>query len=164
MSTRILATEFMPAERVPIDVVHRQQAAVEQSPIARELLDSVGHGVFILNVQRQIVYASRPVQGLLQNRSLELIVGLRPGEALDCLHAHDMEAGCGTSVSCEECGAAQAILAALAGQKPSIQCRVTRLINLTPSPQDFLIHTLPFQHEGEKYLLFAIEQSHPGGA
>jgi hypothetical protein len=155
MSTRNLATEFAPAERVPIEVVQRQRAAIAESPSTRQLLDAVLNHVFILNAQRQIVFASQNVQALLGRQGLDSIIGQRPGEALDCLHARDMEAGCGTSVSCKECGAAKAILAGLGGQKTTMEARLTRIINLTPTALELLVHAVPFEHKGENYVIFS---------
>lgn len=156
MSTRILVTEFAPAERVPIEMIHRQHRAITESPLTPELLNSVLNFVFIVNQQRQIVFASRNVGDLLQGKSVDSILGLRPGEALDCAHADDMEAGCGTSVFCRECGAAKAILASLHGQKATLECHLTRIINLEPVALDLLVYALPFDCQGQKYGLFSV--------
>jgi hypothetical protein len=45
-------------------------------------------------------------------------LGLRPGEALQCIHANDEPAGCGTTQFCSTCGAAIAIVSSLGQDKP----------------------------------------------
>jgi signal transduction histidine kinase len=54
------------------------------------------------------------------------VLGLRPGEVVECVHAHDAPGGCGTSHFCSTCGAAIAIMAALETNKPEERkCIVT---------------------------------------
>ena len=156
MSTRILATEFAAPERAPIEIIHRQRAALAQSPLTPQLVESVLNYVFILNAQRQIVFVSRNVQELLHNKSLDSIIGMRPGEALDCQHSREMEAGCGTSAYCRECDIAKAILAGLAGQKATIECRLTRVLNLAPAAMDLRVYAIPFDHRGQSYVILSV--------
>jgi PAS domain-containing protein len=156
MSTRILATEFAAPERAPIEIIHRQHAALAESPLTPQLAESVLDYVFILNAQRQIVFVSRNAQELLHNKSLDSIIGMRPGEALDCQHSRDLEAGCGTSAFCRECDIAKAILAGLAGQKATTECRLTRLINLAPATMDLRVYAIPFDHSGQSYVMLSV--------
>jgi PAS domain-containing protein len=156
MSTRILATEFAAPERAPIEIIHRQRAALDESPLTRQLVESVLNYVFILNAQRQIVFVSRNVQELLHNKSLDSIIGMRPGEALDCRHSREMEAGCGTSAYCRECDIAKAILAGLAGQKTTTECRLTRVLNLAPAAMDLRVYAIPFEHSGQSYVMLSV--------
>ncbi len=44
-------------------------------------------------------------------------LGLRPGEALQCIHADDEPSGCGTTKFCSTCGAAIAIVSSLKHNK-----------------------------------------------
>jgi signal transduction histidine kinase len=46
-------------------------------------------------------------------------LGLRPGEALQCVHAESGPGGCGTSRACASCGAAAAIVASSARHLPA---------------------------------------------
>ena len=43
----------------------------------------------------------------------EDILGLRPGEALKCIHSHEMPGGCGTSEYCSTCGAAISMITSM---------------------------------------------------
>jgi signal transduction histidine kinase len=47
------------------------------------------------------------------------VLGLRPGEALRCAHAHDGADGCGTGGACPSCGAAMAMVVSLATDRPA---------------------------------------------
>ncbi len=156
MSTRILVTEFAAPERAPIEVIHRQRAALAESSLTPRLIESVLGYVFILNAQRQIVFVSPNGHDLPLNKGLDSILGMRPGEALDCRHSRKMEAGCGTSSFCRECAIAKAILAGLEGQKATVECHLTRMINLAPGAMDLRVYAIPFEHGGERYVMLSI--------
>ena len=159
MSTRILVTEFAAPERAPIEVIQRQSAAIAECPLTPQSIESVLNYVFVLNAQRQIVFVSPNAQDLPLNKTLDSIIGMRLGEALDCQHSRDMEAGCGTSAFCRECGIAKAILAALEGQKTTMECHLTRIINLAPAAMDLRVYAIPFEHGGETYVMLSIVDS-----
>ena len=155
MRTQIPITHFAPAERMPIELVHRQTTAVAAAPLAKELLNSGLNFIFILNQHRQIVFASDNCARIL-GRGRDQVLGSRPGDALDCQHATAHPAGCGTSEFCRECGAAQAILACLSGRAEVKECRITRIINCTPESLDLLVCATPFEHQGERYAIFSV--------
>jgi signal transduction histidine kinase len=80
----------------------------------------------ILNQERQIVFANRAFLRVLGVDDLSSIRGLRPGEALDCLHAFERHEGCGTTEFCRTCGAVKAILASQQGTEDVQECRIIR--------------------------------------
>jgi hypothetical protein len=82
-------TFHAPAERQPIEVVHRQAGSFKMSPLMRTFSDAGLNYLFVLNAHRQIVMASENVLELVADMTMEQIVGLRPGEALGCVHAYD---------------------------------------------------------------------------
>jgi signal transduction histidine kinase len=155
MRTQIPITHFAPAERMPIELIHRQTAAVSETPLVKGLLNSGLNFIFILNKERQIVFATDNCAQILA-RAPDKIFGLRPGEALDCKHATDLPGGCGTSEFCRECGAAQAILACLSGNADVKECRITRIINCAQESLDLLVCASPFEHQGERYAIFSV--------
>ena len=82
------------------------------------LLHSVSGLLAILDEHRQIVSVN---DSLLQALGIEdpaQVLGLRPGEALDCVHAHEDPAGCGTTKFCSTCGAAISIVSSLETDEP----------------------------------------------
>lgn len=156
MRTVPVTTEFAPAERVPIEVVRRQAAAVADAPLTSAVLNSVLNYVFILNPQRQIVFASRNWEDLLSRKEHLDLLGLRPGEALECIHARQCASGCGTTTFCQECGAIKAILAGLSGRHEMHECRLTRVVDCREEARDFLVYASPFPVNGETYALMAV--------
>jgi signal transduction histidine kinase len=156
MSTNIPITYLAPAERVPIEMIQRQAAAIQEAPFIATLLNSVLNYIFILNQQRQIVFASQSVLALTQAKETAALLGKRPGEALGCVHAEEMEGGCGATEFCSQCGAVQAILASLVGRQDVRECRITRVIGCVPQALDLLVAGTPFVYQGETYSIFSV--------
>lgn len=154
--TRIPVTQFAPAERVPIAIIHRQAAAFQDEPLTAELLDPVLNRVFILNRQRQIVFASRRVLDLVPGRKRRNVLGLRPGEALGCVHAEESAGGCGTTEFCRSCGAVNAILISLSGRRDLREYRLTRFIGCRQETLDLLVLATPLASQGGTFSLLAI--------
>ncbi len=153
---RIPVSRFAPAERVPIEIIHRQAAALERVPLTAELLDAVLNRVFILNPQRQIVFASRGALDLASAKKHRDLLGLRPGEALGCVHADEGEGGCGTAEICRSCGAVSAILESLAGRRELREYRLTRFIGCREETLDLLVMATPLAHPEGTFSLLAI--------
>jgi signal transduction histidine kinase len=161
MSIQIPITEFAPAERVPIEVIQRQAAEVMNSPIRPTLANATMQLVFILNQQRQIVFASQNWEKLTGVQDCNCLLGQRPGEALHCIHASELEGGCGTTEYCRECGAIRAILKSLSGTAAIEECRLTRLINCNSEALDLLVYASPFTYNGEVFsIVSATDISH----
>lgn len=156
MSEIAIQTEFAPAERVPLEIVHKQSMLLEDSPIVPKILDNVLNFVLILNEKRQIVFASENFLKYTLHKSREKIIGLRPGEALGCIHADEKPTGCGTTKFCSECGAVKSILIAINGFKNLEECRIMRMIAGMPEALDLLVCSSPFEYKGEKFVLVSI--------
>jgi len=121
-----MKTYFAPPERASTDELEQQVKLVEQSPIMASLLQVVGGLLAVLNKQRQILAVNDVLLHYLGIEPKDFISGLRPGEAIKCVHAHEMEGGCGTSQFCSTCGAAIAIVTSLESSKPiERKCVVT---------------------------------------
>ncbi len=156
MPVRIPITEFAPAERVSLQVVRRQRAAFQRLPPVGPLLDTLRDSLFVLNEQRQIVFASENVVGLLAGGDSQKLLGKRFGEALGCVHAEAHPGGCGTSRFCADCGAVQAVLAALAGNPETKACQITRVLRWAPETLDLRVVATPFVHEGERFVVLSV--------
>jgi len=154
MQTMALHTKFASAERSTAPQIDLQaRRFLDISPMLRPILDAVPEIIMALNSRRQIIFANRGLNTYL-GRDEKAVRGLRPGEVLNCVHAHEEEGGCGTSESCSVCGAARAILVSQAGQ-PNIQdCRVTR--DGDGEALDLRVSATPFELDGERYTLFAL--------
>jgi hypothetical protein len=156
METRVPVIEFTSAERVPIDIIHRQAAAFEAAPPAPEWLDSILNCVFILNGQRQIVFASREARELVPAALQGQYLGSRLGEVMGCIHAQEGPGGCGTSKSCAACGALQAILSSMLGKRSLREFQLTRFIGCRKEAHGFLVIAAPLHHANETFSLLAL--------
>lgn len=162
MAATIPITFFAPAKREPIEVVLRQAGRVAQTPLAHSFLNASLNYLFVLNARRQIVMASENVLELVPGKAIDEIIGLRPGEALGCVHAYECEGGCGTSQFCHRCGAVKVILAGLAGTRHMQECRLTRLINGRQRSLELRVLATPLVWDNECYTLLAMANINPG--
>jgi len=103
-------TYFAPAGRAPAEQLNDQIQAVIQAEFVATLLDAIPTIAMILNEQRQIVAVNRCLVETFDIRDPAALIGLRPGEALGCIHSSQGPGGCGTALSCSVCGAVRAIL------------------------------------------------------
>lgn len=156
MRRDIPLAEYDPCERAPIRVVHRQSSALSQAPGLTDLCNGLPNIILVLNEQRQIVFASKSFLELAQISDYKKLVGMRPGEALGCMHAEGSKDGCGTTAACEHCGAARAILSSLAGLKAREEFHMARLIRCGPETLDLMVQATPFFYKKERFTLFAV--------
>ena len=147
-------TRFASADRAPVDVIARQRELVLDLPLLRQLFDAVTESVVILNKERQIVFSNKGLAELIGLNDQAALHGLRPGEALDCIHAAQSPGGCGTTDFCAECGAIGAILASQAGGEESRESRI--LQNHSGDALDLLVRASPLEIQGEQFTIFAV--------
>ncbi|MHC4704433.1 MAG: sensor histidine kinase [Planctomycetota bacterium] len=106
-------TFFAPAGRASQIALRKSVEHITSNPIADTLLQTVSGLLAILNEKRQILALNASLMRSLGIDNAEEVLGLRPGEAIECIHAHDHAGGCGTSRHCITCGAAIAMVSAL---------------------------------------------------
>lgn len=152
-----VVTHFAPAARAG-----RQQVACQAQVVAADLrlgdvLDHVPDLLMVVNRQRQVVFANQRLLALLGLEGDEPILGQRPGEVLDCVHAREMPGGCGTSEHCRNCGAVLAILSGLEGRRAVRECRLT-VMHPGGEEQclDLQVWVTPLIVEGETYSFMAV--------
>ena len=149
-------TYFAPAERKSVGVIQLQAANLNRAPLAQTLLNAALNYLLVLNEQRQIVMASENILELVPDKTMDQIIGLRPGEALGCIHAHECESGCGTSQFCCQCAMVRVILMGLNGSRDVEECHLTRQVH----GQEETLHlrglATPLLYNNERYALLAI--------
>jgi signal transduction histidine kinase len=150
-------TRYASAKRVDSTQVAAQAELFTQDTTLRELLDCVPTLLAILNEQRQIVFSNRALLKFLAAADESAGRGLRPGELFNCTNAHLMPGGCGTAEACRNCGAVNAILSGLRERDDVQDYRLTREIDGHHYSLDLRIHTRPFLHCGERFVVFTIE-------
>ena len=85
----------------PSELSH-QVMTISEPVKLNNLLDMVPDIVMILNSQRQIIYCNISLLNFLGYGSQGEVIGKRPGEVLNCIHAFENEYGCGSTEFCNE--------------------------------------------------------------
>ncbi len=149
-------TFFGSPEKATLEQIAAQCRKIAGSPITTQLLDSFPEPAVILNQYRQIVAVNDKLAALLR-RSREELIGLRHGEALNCIHSGEEPAGCGTTRFCQYCGAAQAIVKSQnTGTATVEECRILSREDQDILGWNFRIWATPLVVEGEEFTVFAI--------
>lgn len=155
-----LPTDFAPAERSD----QQEIESIAQELLANPLINvfnAVPVPLIIINNDRQTVFCNMIFQHTSIYDTPHNILGLRPGEALGCIHSNAHEGGCGTSKFCRECGAASAIIKSLDGASSTDECRILRNINHEEQALNLQVFTSPFKYHNHDFILFtAIDISH----
>jgi signal transduction histidine kinase len=108
------STWFLAPERTAAGPLAAQVALAAASPVVDAILRTSSGAVALLNSRREIVAFNAGYLQLLGVEETRGVLGLRPGEAVRCVHSEDLlPGGCGTAPACRTCGAAISILAAL---------------------------------------------------
>lgn len=147
-------TNFAPAKRTERRKFKNQLDTLSHSPIMNTLLGTMGGLLIVLNEDRQIVAINHTFLDLLGITDAEKVLGLRLGESLKCVHAHEEPHGCGTTPHCPTCGAAIAMMVAINEDRPSEEiCALTADQEGVKNDMCLLIKTQPLQLEGNRWIL-----------
>lgn len=150
-------TYFAPAGRLSYQELEEQIQRSLEDPCIRVVLQAVDGYLIILNSKRQILAANREFLDALRMENRNCVVGLRPGEALNCLHFTEGPSGCGTSEHCRSCGATLAMLAVQEKGLPiTSECHLSVLHDGKFEARDFRVHCTPLALQGERLLAFVL--------
>jgi len=145
-------TSFLPAGRAGSDALEAGARILQNAQFLHSVLDAVQEAVLILNSHRQIVFCNKAFIASLSRSAFREVLGMRPGEALECVNSAS-GAGCGTTEFCRNCGAARALKKAGKGEKAAEECRITvkdgRALN-------FRVWTVPLTVENEEFTIFSV--------
>ena len=122
-------------------------------------LMTIANGLFaVLNDKRQVLAVNDSFIKLLGIEDSGQILGLRPGEVVDCIHACEMPAGCGTSKYCATCGAVISIMATVETRQPQEQtCAITIEKDNQNVDLYFSVRTCPLVIEDRLYVLLFMQ-------
>ena len=149
-------TLFAPAERVTVDQLRDQERSIVQAEFVQYLLNSMQDLVLILNGQRQIIAVNKRLLETFGVIEPESLIGLRPGEALGCVHACDSPGGCGTGRNCSVCGAVLTILTSQRSAKQARgECRVVLERN-GGTALDLQVMATPITVSDHSFTIFSI--------
>jgi K+-sensing histidine kinase KdpD len=97
------------AGRENMAMVRLQRERVLAERLMMSCIELMPELVLVLNRQRQILAVNKHVLTAVDLADPISVIGQRPGEALNCIHAHEGPDGCGTGEHCDVCGAALAL-------------------------------------------------------
>ncbi|MCI0471607.1 MAG: sensor histidine kinase, partial [Candidatus Aminicenantes bacterium] len=153
-----MATYFAPAERTGEKELAAEIAAMSNNPLISGLLQTTNGLLAVLDEHRIVVAYNDSFLQILGLEDSAKVLGLRPGEAIQCIHAYDEPGGCGTSKYCCTCGIAVAIVSSLEHNKPAERiCALT--IKKSDREVDIAVHARcrPIDIDGKKYLLLFLQ-------
>lgn len=136
-------TWFAPAERAPMDAVHRMHDDLMRELHFQDMLEAFPSPAAVLNRERQIVACNSRFADAVPRGHDEALLGLRVGESIGCVTVADAPGGCGTGKGCRLCGAVIAMLQAQQG-KPGVQeCRINAQSDGVILPLDYRVLAVP---------------------
>ena len=120
------------------------------------LHDLLATAAAILDQHRQVIAFNASYLAASGVDDPREVLGLRPGEALDCIHPQDTGKGCGTTHACPTCGAALVILSALRGQADERRCALRLLRDGVVVDREFRARATPVRIEGLPVVLLVL--------
>ncbi|MEW6217994.1 MAG: HAMP domain-containing sensor histidine kinase [Thermodesulfobacteriota bacterium] len=151
-------TCFAPPERATDQQLAADIAFISGSPLMTTLLGCASGLLAVLNQERQILAVNDALLATLGLPDASQALGLRPGEAVPCIHAYEPPAGCGTTPFCPSCGAVIAIMAALETSCPQERlCAMTARRNRQEIELCFRVRAAPVEVDGRRFLLFFLQ-------
>jgi PAS domain-containing protein len=152
-----LTTRFASPGRLHGHELAADLAVAARSPVVEALLCSLGTAVFVLNEHRQILAANTAALEMLGVQEPTRLLGLRPGEVLDCVHAHEEDAGCGTATACATCGAVISMRVALKRGRPEERHCALKVRTATGTADlDLRVRAVPFDVDGQELVMVAL--------
>ena len=151
-------THYASPERATRDELKNEIEIISKNPIVDSLLNIVSGLLAVLNEHRQIIALNEVFLHMLGIEDAHQVFGLRPGEAIKCIHSDKCDGGCGTSEYCSTCGAAISIVTSLTRNKPvERMCSVT--VNKKGEKIDlyFRVQSYPIQIDKKRFLLLFLQ-------
>src|SRR5512138_993810 len=153
MAEPVLATHFAPPERIDEQDLVRLHSLLAADEGLCTIIDAMPELVMVLGETRQVLLGNRALREFASSQGRDDFLGLRPGELFECQHVLAAPSGCGTDEACSTCGAVAAILAALAGNRASHECRVLRKLPDGIEALDLKVWGTAFRWHGEALAL-----------
>jgi K+-sensing histidine kinase KdpD len=151
-------TFFAPAGRTSGEQLKTEIKNVCDNVLVTNCLNAFGGVVLVLNSCRQIVAVNSAFLRFIGIEEPESLLGLRPGEALKCVHVDEAPNGCGTGRACRDCGAAIAIVAAQSKhQATASECLLTTTVNGLEESFEFRVCASSVLLSNEYYTLVTLQ-------
>jgi len=150
-------TQFASAEQACPEELLEQRSSFLSEELAVSLLQAMPGYAMLINRQRQIVAVNSNMLSISRSSGAEVLLGKRPGEALNCVHAKNTPGGCGTGLNCSVCGAVLAILESQKSQQQIVrECHVT-ISDPEETVMDMLATATPIRVNNEMFTVFVLQ-------
>ncbi|MBU1002859.1 MAG: HAMP domain-containing histidine kinase [Proteobacteria bacterium] len=149
-------TEFAPSRRCPAEEILNCRRQLNLAG-ATTILDALPSQVMLINHQRQIVFANVALKTALGLDTATSLMGIRPGEAMNCAFVKFAKGGCGTSKFCSECGAVLAMIKAIDGLTGCEDFHLLQEKNGDISGKDLRVTAKPLTLAKQELVLFTID-------
>ena len=153
-----MKTYFASPERAGDKTLSFEIDFITGNPVMSGLLHSISGLLAILNEHRQIIAFNESFLKMIGIEDPAGALGIRPGEALKCIHADKEPAGCGTTKFCSSCGAAIAMVSSLEQDRPCEKtCALTARRNKKDVDMVLMVRSHPLHIDGKKLLLLFLQ-------
>jgi len=149
-------TLHAPAARLPDADLHPVADSLHNDQVVQVLLDGYPEVAVLLTEHRQIVACNQALLKLLGTTDHKGVVGRRVGEVLGCVHATELPGGCGTSETCQTCGAVNAMLGCQTSKEAARgECRISTGSADNPDAWDLEVVATQLKIGDEELMIFA---------
>src|SRR5512145_1322673 len=93
----VMDTYFASPEKTNDRELATEIEIISNNPVMSGLLQSISGLLAILDENRQIIAVNDSFIQMLGIKDQEKVLGLRPGNVLQCIHSEEEPAGCGTT-------------------------------------------------------------------
>jgi signal transduction histidine kinase len=122
------------------------------------MLEAMPGPAMVLNTRRQVVVMNQYLVGALGLDPTNVLAGEKPGDVFGCLHSQETPGGCGSTESCEQCGANRAILECVAQRTNAThECRIQSHRTTDGGALDFRVHATFVDILGEDFIILGLE-------
>lgn len=129
----------------------RQLKTIDDTPILKQIFNALPEICIVVNEKRQVVFGNEALLQAVGENSSQVLIGLRNGEALNCVNAGKPHS-CGGSDACRFCGATSTITESqLKKQRVTRECRLNVRRDNVVEACDFRVTASPL-NIGEEQL------------
>lgn len=151
-----MATFYASDKRDSLKEIIDESASLSKIDNIKGLLSSLSYIVFILNKNRQIVFANDLMLSKFDLGKDLKFLGQRPGESMNCVNVKNGPDGCGTSKQCRYCSNVNVILDVLDSRLPSKrETRMTVINGAYEKQLDLEVSASLLDYEETEYIVFS---------
>lgn len=135
------------------EIVQQAQQWADRGDLTA-MMNTIPQVLLILNDRRQVVFANRIAMETACADSPDSLLGMRPGELLECEHAREEPGGCGTTEACAKCGIFQGLVESGTDATGAKECRLMQF--RTGRAMLFRISSTLFELGSRQYCILSL--------